>query len=101
MNPRNLASLMAEIEAGDPLDMSELSIDERDARELMASHFCEIDRRLARHGLKPEARLEMMAAIAAHTMVENMLLHMGRLQRSDGEGLDTFRSWMRRHGMSS
>lgn len=98
MNPQTLAELIADIDAEDPVDLGEFSIDESDARQLMASHFCELDRRLAEHGLAPEERLEMMAAIAAHTMVENLILHMKRL-RSRGEGIDAFRAWMGRHGM--
>lgn len=98
MNLQSIESLMADIEEEDPLDLGDLAIDENEARRLMASHFCEIDDRLAEHGLNAEARLEIMAAIAAHTMTENMLLHLGRLRRADGK--DEFRDWMRRHGLS-
>ena len=98
MNPQTLAELIADIDAEDPVEMGEFSIDEHDARTLMASHFCELDRRLARHGLATEERLEMMAAIAAHTMVENLVLHMRRL-RAGEDGIDAFREWMGRHGM--
>lgn len=99
MNPQSLAELIADIEAEDPVDLGDLSIDEADARSLMASHLCELDRRLTEHGLAAEERLEMMAAIAAHTMVENLTLHMKRL-RSGEDGIDAFRDWMGRHGMS-
>jgi hypothetical protein len=98
MNPQTLAELIADIDAEDPVDLGNLSIDESDARRLMASHFCELDRRLAEHGLATEDRLEMMAAIAAHTMVENLILHMRRL-RADDDGIEAFRDWMGRHDM--
>ncbi len=39
MLPENVESLMAEIEAGDPLDFSQLAIDAEGARQLMANHF--------------------------------------------------------------
>ncbi len=96
MLPENVESLMAEIEAGDPLDFSQLAIDAEGARQLMANHFCDIDRRLGELGLGAEDRLEMMAAIAAHTMVENMLLQIGRLRHEDDAD---FHDWMRRHGI--
>lgn len=98
MNLQSIESLMADIEEEDPLDLGDLAIDEAEARRLMASHFCEIDERLSEHGLDAEARLEIMAAIAAHTMTENMLLHLGRLRSSPQT--DEFRDWMRRHGLS-
>ncbi len=98
MTPQSVETLMADIEAEDPLDLGELSLNEEDARRLMANHFCEIDRQLASRGLDAEARLEVMAAIAAHTMVENLVLHVRRL-RASAERAD-FRDWMKRHGMS-
>ena len=99
MNPQTVASLMAEIEQEDPLDLANIAIDEADARRLMATHFCELDRKLADHGLGSDERLEMMAAIAAHTMVENLLLHVGRLKaREADDGKDVLRDWMRRQG---
>lgn len=112
MSPQTLEALMSDIEAGDPLDIGELdvgdlAIDEHEARRLMAGHFCDIDRQLADHGLDAEARLEVMAAIAAHTMTENLLLHLARLRtqltgkRSPTAGDDQeFQAWMRRHGLN-
>lgn len=96
MTPKSVESLMVDIEAEDPLDLADLSLSEEDARRLMANHFCEIDKQLAERGLDAEARLEIMAAIAAHTMTENMILHLGRLRASSG---DDFHAWMRRHGI--
>lgn len=98
MTPQSVEALMAEIEAEDCPDYAELSIGEAEARHLMAAHFCEIDDKLARHGLTPEARLEVMAAIAAHTMVENMVLHVHRLRGAAGR--TEFQAWLRRHGLS-
>jgi len=97
MTPVSLASLIAEIEAGDPLDFNALAIDADGARQLMANHFCAVDQQLEEAGLPMAQRLEMMAAIAAHAMVENMLLHVERLRRRPGD-MD-FRVWMARHGI--
>ena len=97
MTPQSVESLMADIEAEDPLDVGELAIDEQDARRLMATHFCEIDHQLAESGLDAESRLEVMAAIAAHTMVENLVLQVGRLRAAADRG--DFRAWLQRHGL--
>lgn len=98
MTPESVESLIAEIEAEDRLDFGDLALCEHEARSLMANHFCELDRKLAEHGMSTEARLEVMAAIAAHTMVENMILHLGQLRGAAGK--EDFRGWMRRHGLS-
>lgn len=97
MTPESVVSLIAEIEAEDRLDFGDLALCENEARSLMANHFCELDRKLAEHGLTTEARLEIMAAIAAHTMVENMVLHLGHLRSAAGQA--DIRGWMRRHGL--
>ena len=97
MDPKALAVLMSELEATDPHDLAGLSIGEAEARELMATHLCEIDRRLADQGCAPEERLEIMAAIAAHTLVENFVLHLRRLD-AEPQPVD-FREWMRRQGL--
>lgn len=98
MTPQAVMAIMAEIEEGNPLDFSGLSIRSEDARSLMASHFCEVDRRLADAGLDSEERVTIMAAIAAHVTEENMLLNAAQFKRLESTG--EFRAWMRRHGMS-
>ncbi|QID19327.1 hypothetical protein G3580_17925 [Nitrogeniibacter mangrovi] len=98
MTPQSVETLMEDIEREDPLDFGLLSIDEQDARQLMANHFCEVNAALSAHGLDVEARLEIMTAIAAHTMVENLLLNVERLQ-GGAAGAD-FTAWLKRHGMS-
>lgn len=98
MTPKTVMAIMAEIEAGDPLDFSDLSISPDDARALMANHFCEVDRRLSEAGLGSEDRVTIMAAIAAHVTEENMLLNAANLKRQ-GEAGD-FAAWLRRHGLS-
>lgn len=97
MTPETIAILIAEIEAGDPMDFSALAIDADAARSLMAAHFCEIDRQLEELGLPADQRLEMMAAIAAHAMVENMLLHLARLRRDPCDA--GFHAWLDRYGL--
>lgn len=98
MTPQSVEALIAEIEAEDRIDFGDLQIGEDAARSLMARHFCDIDRQLADHGMSAEARLEVMAAIAAHAMVENLVMHLGRL-RNAAQGAE-FSAWMRRHGMA-
>ncbi len=97
MTPKSVETLMADIESTAPLDFADLSIGEEDARRLMATHFCELDEQLSAQGLEAAERLEVMAAIAAHTMVENMLLNVARL-RACGRQAD-FRAWMQRYGL--
>lgn len=98
MTPDALMAIMAEIEEGDPLDFSSLSIRSEDARRLMATHFCEVDRKLVDAGLGSEERLAVMAAIAAHVTEENMLLNAASLNRL--ESAADFRAWLRRHKLS-
>ncbi|WP_227816041.1 hypothetical protein [Nitrogeniibacter aestuarii] len=97
MTPQSVEHLMEDIEREDPLDFGLLSIDEQDARQLMASHFCEVNEVLADQGLDIESRLEVMTAIAAHTMVENMLLNVERLK--DQAADESFSDWLSQHGM--
>ena len=52
MTPQTVETLMEDIEREDPLDFGLLSIDEHDARHLMANHFCEVNSALAKHGLE-------------------------------------------------
>lgn len=96
MTPQSVECLMSDIEDGDPLDFSDLAIAEDDARRLMAGYFCELDRRLADSGLDTEARLTVMAAIAAHTMQANFLLQIQGMRGGDREF--DLRAWMQRHG---
>ncbi|HJW24545.1 MAG TPA: hypothetical protein VJ576_06565 [Rhodocyclaceae bacterium] len=98
MTPGAVMAIMAEIEEGDPLDFSDLSVDSDDARALMALHFCELDRVLAEAGLSSEERVTVMAAIAAHVTEENMLLNVANLKRMGHKG--DFGAWMRRYGLS-
>jgi hypothetical protein len=98
MTPGAVMAIMAEIEEGDPLDFSDLSVDSDNARALMALHFCELDRQLAQAGLSCEERITVMAAVAAHVTEENMLLNVANLKRM-GHNAD-FGAWMRRHGIS-
>jgi len=97
MTPQSVENLMEDIEREDPLDFGLLSIDEQDARQLMASHFCEVNEVLSEQGLDLEARLEVMTAIAAHTMVENLLLNVERLKEQAAD--ETFADWLRQYGV--
>ncbi|MCB1888200.1 MAG: hypothetical protein KDH20_11390 [Rhodocyclaceae bacterium] len=96
MSPQALETLMSDIETSDPLDFSDLAIDEAGARSLMAQHFCQLDESLSDAGLDAEDRVAVMAAIAAHTMEANFLIHIQRL-RDQGEGFD-LRRWMAERG---
>lgn len=99
MTPDMLEGIMADIAEGDPLDFGGLSIDEHQARMLLANHLCRVDRQLASMGVDLEQRAAFMAAIAAHALVENMLLNVEKLRRARESTGDDFAEWMRRHGI--
>ena len=98
MTPNMLENIMADIAEGDPLDFGGLSISEDNARQLMASHLCEVDGKLSDAGFNAEERLAFMAAIAAHSLVENMLLNIEKLRRAENNR-DALSDWLTRHGM--
>lgn len=98
MTPNMLENIMADIAEGDPLDFGGLSISEDDARQLMATHLCEVDEKLNDAGFNSEERLAFMAAIAAHSLVENMLLNIEKLRRAE-HSMDDLSAWLSRHGM--
>lgn len=98
MKPQNIEAIMVDIADGDPLDFGDLSVREDDVRALMATHLCEVDRQLAAAGLAAESRLEFMTAIAAHALVENMLLNLARLRRAGSD--PDFREWLKKYRLS-
>jgi hypothetical protein len=99
MTPDMLEGIMADIAEGDPLDFGGLSIDEKQARMLLANHLCRVDRQLDEMGVVAEQRAAFMAAIAAHALVENMLLNVEKIRRAHSDGAADFGDWMRRHGI--
>lgn len=99
LTPDVLEAIMADIAEGDTLDFGSLSIDEKQARLLLANHLCRVDEQLAGMGIDLEQREAFMAAIAAHALVENMLLNVDKLRRARADGTADFSAWMRRHGI--
>lgn len=99
MSPNALATLMCDIESTDPLDFSDLAIGEDDARQLMAQHFCQLDGALCEAGMDAEGRVAIMAAIAAHTMEANFLMHLQHL-RGEEASFD-IKAWMSDRGFGS
>ena len=99
MTPNQLEHIMADLAEGDPLDFGGLSIGEAEARQLMAFHLCEVDEKLRLADLDAEERLAFMAAIAAHALVENMLLNVDKLRRAE-QGSDALMNWLEKHGMA-
>jgi hypothetical protein len=99
MTPDMLEGIMADIAEGDPLDFGGLSIDEKQARMLLANHLCRVDRQLDEMGVDVEQRAAFMAAIAAHALVENMLLNVEKLRRARSDSAADFSDWMKRHGI--
>jgi hypothetical protein len=68
--PAQLAELAREVEGASPIDWGALSVDERSAYELMASHVLEMTADL------PEERREMvMMATMTRLLVENFVLN--------------------------
>ena len=99
LTPELLEGLRADIAEGDALDFGGLSIDAKQARLLLANHLCKVDEQLAGMGVDLEQREAFMAAIAAHALVENMLLNVDKMRRVRADEAADFGVWMRKHGI--
>jgi hypothetical protein len=80
-----LLTLMHDVEAGDPLDFGALSLDEAEARRLVALSMLKLRDDLA--ALPAEERELVLMASAGHLVLENLLLHYERLTAS-GQGAE-------------
>ena len=79
ITPEQLAVLMQEVEAADPIDFADLPFDEQELRGLIASHLCEMTD--AMDSFTPEDRNLALLAVAAKLVLENLVLHVQLLRR--------------------
>lgn len=79
ITPEQLALLMQEVEAADPIDFADLPFDEQELRGLIANHLCEMTDAMA--GFTPEDRNLALLAVAAKLVLENLVLHVQLLRR--------------------
>lgn len=79
ITPEQLAVLMQEVEAADPIDFADLPFDEQELRGLIASHLCEMADAMA--SFTPEDRNLALLAVAAKLVLENLVLHVQLLRR--------------------
>lgn len=80
-----LADLIREIEAEDPIDYADLPYAEDDLRLLVCAQIREIA--AAAESLGEERRQTVMLAVAAKLVLENLVLHV-RLLQAQGATLD-------------
>jgi hypothetical protein len=82
-----LRALLMELESVDPVDFGALPLAEDEARQLVCAAMAQLSRDLHGRGLSDQAIETMALAVAARTLIENLVLHHERLSRSDGEPL--------------
>lgn len=81
LSPEIIYSLLLELEQGDPQDFANLSLSEEAARRLVCSSVCQFTGNLAAEGLGAESREALALAMCARLVLENLVLHVERLQR--------------------
>lgn len=100
MNPDpldTLLTLMQDVESGDPLDFGPLTINEEEARRLVALSMLKLQTELDGQGITCQADREMtLLAAAAHLVLENFLLHFQHLKDSGAAGQKTMQELLER-----
>ncbi len=81
ITPEQLAALMREVEVADPIDFADLPFGERELRDLVALHLCEMAD--AMNSFDPEDKVLTLLAVSAKLVLDNLVLHL-RLLRSHG-----------------
>ncbi|MFP5391103.1 MAG: hypothetical protein ACLGI6_06100 [Gammaproteobacteria bacterium] len=79
IQPEQLAALMAEVEAEDPIDFADLPFKEDELRSVVASHLCEMA--AAMDKFSTEDKLMTLLAVSAKLVLENLVLHVQLLRR--------------------
>lgn len=79
IQPAELAALMAEVEAEDPIDFADLPFHEDELRSLVATHLCEMA--AAMENFSSEDKLMTLLAVSAKLVLENLVLHVQLLRR--------------------
>lgn len=75
VSARDILTLLAEIEQGDPLDFGDLPLAEDTARELVTLSMAKFSADTASQGLGPESREALALAISARLLLDNLKLH--------------------------
>jgi hypothetical protein len=91
-----LLTLMRDVESGDPLDFGQLSIDEEEARSLVALSMLKMQAELDTLAISPPERELVLMAAAAHLVLENFLIHVRHLQASGESGAQTVQALLAR-----
>ena len=91
-----LLTLMRDVESGDPLDFGNLSIDEEEARSLVALSMLKMQAELDTLEISPSERELVLMAAAAHLVLENFLIHVRHLQASGESGAQTVQALLAR-----
>lgn len=89
ITPQELALLMQEVEAEDPIDFADLPFDDAQLRDLIANHLCEMADAMA--DFSEEDRNLTLLAVAAKLVLENLVLNVQLLRRHGlpmSEGVD-------------
>lgn len=79
ITPQELAVLMQEVEAEDPIDFADLPFDDTQLRDLIANHLC--DMADAMQDFSEEDRNLTLLAVAAKLVLENLVLNVQLLRR--------------------
>lgn len=85
ISSQELAALIREIEAEDPIDYGDLPYDEDDLRLLVCNHIREIADQAAQLG--EDNRMTVLLAVAAKLVLENLVLNV-KLMQAQGASLE-------------
>jgi hypothetical protein len=85
ISPESLYALLLDLEGADPLDFGGLPLSEDEARRLVCAGMSRLSHDLHAQSLSPDAIEAMALAVAARTVLENLVLHHERLTRMDGQ----------------
>lgn len=84
LTPQSLLLLLAEVEAGDPIDFADLPFDEQDLRTLACLNVVEFLRSDDYVSSTWEEREKIFAAAMARLVLENLALHARLLLGREG-----------------
>jgi hypothetical protein len=88
LTAKQLQVLMEAVEQEDPVDFADLPFNDKELRDLIANHVCEVVASLDKYN--EEDRLLTLSAVAAKLMLENFVLHLRLLYKNGAPiGLDT------------
>ncbi len=88
VSPATLLNLLSAIEEGDPQDFGQLSLSDEDARALVCNHVAQFTENLKAEGVDAEQREALALALCARLVLENLVLHVEKLQRDGAAKVD-------------